>query len=40
MFVDAVVTPGNGVSFQWRNSTSGSCGYSQITGISAPIWVK
>jgi hypothetical protein len=40
MFADVVITPGNGVSFQWRNSTSGSCGLSQVTGITAPIWVK
>jgi hypothetical protein len=40
MFADVVVTPGQGVSFQWRNSTGGSCGYAQVTGISAPVWVK
>ena len=40
MFADVVATPGQGVSFQWRNSTGGSCGYSQITAASAPVWVR
>src|SRR5579872_2586665 len=40
MFVDVVATPGNGVSFQWRNSTGGSCGFVQTTGVSAPVWVR
>ena len=40
MFADMVVTPGQGVSFQWRSSTGGSCGYAQLTGIAAPAWVE
>lgn len=43
MFADVVVTPasgGNGVNFQWRDSTGGQCGYSQVGGIAAPIWLK
>ena len=40
MFADVVVTPSSGVSFQWRNSTGGNCGYSQILGVTAPAWVK
>jgi hypothetical protein len=42
MFADVVVTPasgGNGVNFQWRDSTGGQCGYSQVGGIPAPIWL-
>ena len=40
MFAMAVATPGNGVNFQWRNSTGGECGYSQVGGVNAPVWVK
>lgn len=40
MFAMVVATPGNGVSFQWRNAVSGDCGYSQVNGISTPVWVK
>ena len=40
MFANVVITPGNGVNFQWRNSTDGECAYSGVTGVSAPIWVK
>ena len=39
MFADMVVTPGEGVSFQWRLSTGGNCGDTQLTGITAPAWV-
>lgn len=35
-----VVTPGNGASFQWRNSFGGSTSYSQSGGIAAPYWVR
>jgi fibronectin type 3 domain-containing protein len=34
------VTPGNGVTWQWRSSTGGSSGNSAIAGLSAPYWVK
>ena len=34
-----VVTPGNGVSFQWRNTVDGSSSYINVTGLTAPIWV-
>src|SRR5437879_5311625 len=27
MFADVVATPGNGVSFQWRDTPGGNCGY-------------
>jgi hypothetical protein len=40
MFAMAVATSGNGVNFQWRNSTGGQCGYSQVGGVNAPVWVK
>jgi hypothetical protein len=40
VFADVVATPGNGVSFQWRPSTAGQCGYSQVTGIGTPVWLK
>ena len=40
MFADMVVSYSSGVSFQWRNSTGGNCGFAQVTGISAPAWIK
>ena len=40
MFADAVITPANGVAFQWRNSTGGACGNEQVTAEFVPIWVK
>ena len=40
MFANVVITPGNGGSFQWRNSTGGQCGYAQVTAQFVPIWVK
>ncbi len=38
--VAIVATPGNGVSFQWRNAVGGQCGYSAVGGLTAPVWVK
>ena len=38
-FAMVVVTPGNGVNFQWRNSYAGQCGYYQVGG-AAPMWVR
>ena len=40
MFADAFVTPGNGVNFQWRATTGGSCGSIGVGGITAPVWVR
>jgi len=40
IYADVVATPGNGVSFQWRGSTGGQCGFSQVGGIFTPVWVK
>ncbi len=34
------VTPGNGISFQWRSTTAGSTGFSNIPGLVAPYWIK
>lgn len=34
------VTPANGVAFQWRNSSGGSSGNVNTTGLVAPYWVK
>lgn len=35
-----VVTPGNGVSFQWRPTVNGASSYANTTGLKAPMWVK
>ncbi len=35
-----VVTPGEGVSFQWRSTTGGSTGDVSHSGVAAPYWVK
>ncbi len=35
-----VVTPGRGVSFQWRAVTGGSSGHQTTGGVTAPVWVK
>ena len=40
VFVNVVVTPGNGVSFQWRDTYGGQCGYTQGGALTAPVWVK
>ena len=34
------VTPGNGVTWQYRASTGGTTGNSNTTGLSAPCWVR
>ncbi len=39
-FADVVVSPSNGLAFQWRTAAGRSCGSTQISGIKAPIWVK
>jgi len=38
-FADVVATPGSGVSFQWR-AAGGSPGFAQVTGITAPVWLR
>jgi len=44
MFVNLAATPSNGVSFQWRNATNGTCGYIAVSQAAptpaAPIWLK
>jgi O-glycosyl hydrolase len=40
MFANVVITPSSGVSFQWRNANGGNCGFTQVTGVTAPKWVK
>ena len=34
------ITPGEGVSFQWRASAGKSYSYVQKTGVAAPVWLK
>jgi endo-1,4-beta-xylanase len=34
------VTPGNGVTFQYRSSTGGMTSSNNTSGLSAPYWVK
>ena len=40
MYADMMVTAGQGAVFQWRSGTGGSSGSIQVTGITAPAWVK
>ena len=35
-----VATPGNGVSFGWRQFTADTSGSSTVGGIETPVWVK
>ena len=39
-FADVVITPGSGVSFQWRASAGAAAASTTVGGIAAPIWVK
>lgn len=34
------VTPGNGVTWQYRTTTGGNTGNNNITGLVAPYWIK
>lgn len=34
------ITPNNGVTFQWRATTGGACQFVQVTGITAPRYVR
>ena len=40
IFVDMIVSAGNGVSFQWRSTGGSSCNAINVSGITAPAWVK
>lgn len=35
-----VLTPGNGLAFQWRSTTDGPSSYIDAGAASAPVWVK
>src|SRR5437773_5120519 len=35
-----VLTPGNGLAFQWRSTTDGPSSYINAGAASAPVWVK
>ena len=35
-----LVTPGNGITFQWRSTDNGSSFNASQTGLAAPYWVK
>ncbi|HEY2148695.1 MAG TPA: hypothetical protein VGH32_12205, partial [Pirellulales bacterium] len=39
-FADVLITPGNGVSFQWRPTAGAAAASTTIAGIAAPIWVR
>ena len=39
-FADVVITPKQGVAFQWRSTTNGSCGMTVVAGIAAPSWIQ
>ncbi|NLW84656.1 MAG: carbohydrate-binding protein, partial [Phycisphaerae bacterium] len=34
------VTPGNGVTWQWRSSAGGNTSNSNTTGLGAPYWIR
>jgi hypothetical protein len=40
VFADVMATPGNGVTFQWRTAYGTVPNNVNLTGLSAPIWVK
>ncbi len=45
MFVDVLATAAQGVAFQWRAQTDGSCGSVQVANVppptpSAPLWLE
>jgi regulation of enolase protein 1 (concanavalin A-like superfamily) len=39
-FADVVATPGNGVDFQWRGTAGATASDVNVTGLSAPVWVR
>jgi hypothetical protein len=39
-FADVVVTPGNGVAFQWRGTPGDVANSDAVIGPSTPIWVQ
>ncbi len=38
-YAAVVVTPGEGITFQWRSSAGGSTGYARVGGVT-PEWVQ
>ena len=40
LYADIVVTPGQGVSFQWRGAAGGSASSTTVSGVTAPVWVQ
>jgi glucosylceramidase len=38
--VAVLVTPGNGITFQWRSTDNGSSFNASQTGLTTPYWVK
>ena len=39
-FVDVLITPKEGVAFQWRSTTNGSCAMTVVAGVAAPSWIQ
>jgi uncharacterized protein YccT (UPF0319 family) len=39
-FADVVLTPTNGVAFQYRNATDGQSNGTTVTGVTGPVWLK
>jgi hypothetical protein len=40
MFANMFVSPGNGVSLQWRATAGGQCGWAGSSSVIAPVWLK
>ena len=40
MQASVLVTPTNGVVFEWRNASNGSSDVTYATGVTSPVWVK
>ena len=40
VFADVMATPGNGVTFQWRDTAGAVPSSVNVPGITAPVWVE
>jgi hypothetical protein len=40
VFADVMATPGNGVTFQWRDTYGVVPHFVNVTGLQAPVWVQ
>jgi fibronectin-binding autotransporter adhesin len=40
VFASVVLSPTNGVEFQYRTTTNGTAGNSTVSGVSGPVWVE